>query len=165
MSFLGNANFQGGMGLWRAFNQAASVATAIGNDGSAFSGQNFLRFQTSKKGSSVAADFSPQNQFLETWASDNTSVGGIVYPSALCAQAFIRSRPGLGEVSGTLAWWQLGLPNGKTNNPNIQFTVGDSWTPIFLFIDLDQSVIPKVRLELYLDTLNTALDIGAVLVT
>ena len=165
MSYLTNATFRDGIVPWRRFNLAQNVATDIGRDGTAFSGDSFLRFQVSAQSGSVAVDFVPVVRFKQTYASPpEVNVAGFSFPTNLCAQVYIRTRPGMGSVSGTLAFWQLGLPAGRTNNPNTAFTVTDTWTLIFLSIDLYQDVDPHVRLEIYLDTLNVALDVGAVCV-
>lgn len=64
--------------------------------------------------------------------------------------------------------WNLGILGGlarnEVNDPNTLFTVTNAWTPIALFVDL-RGAGPTVRLEVYLDTLNATLDIGAVVIT
>ena len=166
MSYLGNNTFRAGLAPWRAFNKAGSVATDIGNDDTAFSGTNFLRFQTSASGGSVAVDFVAQQPIagVSQGPQGGGELAGFTFPSSLFAQLWIRARPGFGPVSGTLAFWELGLARNEVNNPNTLFAVAFAWTPIALSIDL-RGAGPTVRLEVYLDTLNAALDIGAVVIS
>lgn len=173
MAYLGNPSFANGLGGWRPINLSASVATAIGGSGeSPYSGSSFLRFQTSASGGSVGIDFDPVAYNSYTFVpSPNGQGSGVmisspVYAQHVCAQAIIRARPGAGPVSGELTFWELGLPSGRDNHPRTGFTVGAVWTPVSVAIDrVGAGLHPWLRLEIYLTTLNVALDIGLVSVS
>ena len=154
MSFLKNANFANGAAPWVPFNHAESIAFTIGGVAeSPFSGGGFLRFQTSVSGGSMAVDFDAfnSNGYLpHQWI---TTVGAVLY---------VRACPGVGSVSGTVAFWELKSRDPNYNNPTTAFHVSENWTPLFLCIDLGNIFLPRLRLEIYLDTLNAGLDVGAV---
>jgi hypothetical protein len=166
MAYLGNTSFASGLGGWRPINEAAAVATAIGSSAeSPYSGSSFLRFQTSAFGGSVGIDFDPVD-YLAYGIAGDSQTGYVLIPSPIYAQVVIRALPGAGQVSGELTFWELGLPSGGENHPRTAFSVGPEWTPVSVSIDrVGAGLHPWLRLEIYLTTLNVALDIGLVSVS
>ena len=171
MAYLGNATFAGGLDGWRPINEAVAVATATGSPAEApYSGSSFLRFQTSAFGGSMGIDFDPIDYMAYHLAGDSQAgyflISNPIYAKHVDARIVVRALPGAGQVSGELTFWELGLPSGSENHPRTAFAVGSEWTPVSVSIDrIGADLHPWLRLEIYLTTLNVALDVGLISVT
>jgi hypothetical protein len=170
MAWFPRTTFEHGLDGWRPVNVAQSVKAELVTDGTARSGASFLRCRTSVTNGSVAADF--DTSLTMQGLGDGGGPGGNSGPIALTmffpaisVVAWIRARPSGGQVSGALTIWELFLPNNN-NHPNFNFSVGSDWTQISLSSRLLGGVSPRrARVEFYVGTTNTDLDIDCVSVT
>ncbi len=166
MSLIGNGNFEHGSNGWRPVNGASSVTMSLVADGTAKSGNTFLRAKTTTASGSVAFDFTAgMNAFVT--ADDGSTLGGAATVQGVAAAVWVRAKPGGPQMSGTLTLWQLHAP-GNGNHPDSKFTVGGDWTLITNVLDLvaePNNAIPAVRIEFYMTTTNVFLDIDCVMVS
>jgi hypothetical protein len=150
------SNFERGVGGWRPLNLAASVtATRVAN-GTAYSGDNFLRAGTTAPGGSVAIDLNVLRRVPGT--------NDFFADSDIAVWAWVRTAPGGPNMNAQLTIWQLGVdPNNPANHPSTVFAVNNTWTLVCNSIDLTGGSF-DIRVEFYLGTLGTALDIDCVFV-
>jgi hypothetical protein len=167
MAYLANSTFENGKAGWRPINNAGQVTWDAVVDGTARSGARFLRVETQIPNGSVGYDFQiappqPINNPPLLEGSVTQSIGAIAY---------IRAAPGRGFVSGKMKLWALGLEGQPVNNNATAFTVDSTWTMIACALDstglqgpANRQYHPGIRLEFYLDTIDTPFDIDTVMV-
>jgi hypothetical protein len=150
------SNFERGLGGWRPVNLAGSVTANLVSDGTAYSGSNFLRVSTTAPTGSVAIDL---NVLRGVPGTNDFSAD-----SDIAVWAWVRTAPGGPNVSGSLTVWQLKVdPSDPANHPSIGFSVNNTWTLVADAIDLASGSY-DLRVEFYLDTVGTSLDIDCVFV-
>lgn len=148
------SNFERGLGGWRPVNLAGSVTANRVSDGTAYSGSNFLRVSTTAPTGSVAIDLNVLRRVPGT--------NNFYADSDIAVWAWVRTAPGGPNMSGALTVWQLKVdPNDPANHPNTGFSVNNTWTLIANAIDLAPGSY-DLRLEFYLETVGTSLDIDCV---
>jgi hypothetical protein len=132
------SNFENGAPGWRPVNHAAAVTmnvTPNGVGGNAQSGFFFLRASATILGGSVAVDH---------------NFAGGVFPVFLAAYAWVRALNG--PVSGLMTLWDL-AGNRSFDTP---FTANENWQLVGNGID---PTGVNVRLEFYINKINTNIDI------
>ena len=147
------ANFERGIGGWRPVNLAGSVTAARMSDGTAYSGDNFLRVSTTAPGGSVALDLNVLRRVPGT--------NDFYADSDIAVWAWVRT-PGVPLMNAALTIWQLNVdPANPANHPTTTFKVNNTWTLISNAIDLTGGSF-DIRIEFYLNTVGTSLDIDCV---
>jgi hypothetical protein len=150
------ANFERGLGGWRPVNLAGSVTATRVSDGTAYSGDTFLRASTTAPGGSVALDLNVLRQVPGT--------NDFYADSDIAVWAWVRTAPGGPMMTSTLTIWQLGVdPADPANHPGTTFAVNNTWTLVSNAIDLTAGSF-DLRVEFYLNMVGTALDIDCVFV-
>jgi hypothetical protein len=150
------SNFERSVGGWRPVNLAPAVTLTRVSDGTAYSGGAFLRAATTTPGGSAAHDLNALRRIPGTndFAAD----------SDIAVWAWVRTASGGPNMNATLTIWQLGVdPNDPANRPSTAFAVNNTWTLISNSISLTAGSF-DLRVEFYLGTLGTALDIDCVFV-
>lgn len=170
MALLKNASFQFGMDGWGPCNLPDNVSIGVMRNGTAKSGEAFLRASTTVVGGSVAQDFYPNGT--------EPCVGVL---------AWIRAAPGGPPVSGMLTIWRLDIGTRE----DVQFAATSDWTlvtsvspalPTVLVVGGDEARstpaphgrrstltrqaspnVPRLRVEFYIDTTNADFDIDCVI--
>ncbi|MBC9246535.1 hypothetical protein H4P12_07375 [Paracoccus sp. 11-3] len=169
MAYLRNSTFETGLAGWNRINGANQVTMAIINDGTARSGQNFLRAKSDVVDGSVGTDFAiPSTSGAQPAQADNAmnfSVGALAY---------IRAAPGGPPVQGHFKLWSLGLESRPENSNGTNFRVGNDWSLIMCALDgtsyqylraENRYGFPTIRVEFYLQTPGAYLDIDTVFVS
>lgn len=141
----------------------------IVSDGTARSGQNFLRAKSDVMDGSVGTDFTIPSTSGAQPGQDvnamNFSVGALAY---------IRAAPGGPSVQGQLKLWSLGLEGRPENHNGTAFWVGNDWSLIMCALDGtsfqylrtgNRYGFPTIRFEFYLQTPGAYLDIDTVFVS
>src|SRR4029453_8161589 len=150
------SNFERGLGGWRPVNLAGSGTANLGSDGTAYSGSTFLRVSPTAPTGSVAIDL---NVLRRVPGTNDFSAD-----SDIAVWAWVRTAPGGPNVSGSLTVWQLEVdPSEPGNPPSTGFSVNNTWTLVANAIDLAPGSY-DLRVEFYLDTVGTSLDIDCVFV-
>jgi hypothetical protein len=150
------ANFERGVGGWRPVNLASSVTTARISDGTAFSGSAFLRASTTTPGGSVAHDLKVLRRVPGT--------NDFFADSEIAVWAWVRAASAGPSMIATLAVWQLGVdPADPATHPTTDIRVGNTWTLVANSINMAAGSF-DLRVEFYLGTLETSLDIDCVFV-
>ena len=150
------SNFERGVGLWRPVNFAGSVTATRVSDATAYSGTAFLRVGTTTPGGSVAHDLSVLRRVPGT--------NDFFSDSDIAVWAWVRAASGGPNMNATLTVWQLGVdPTDPANHPDTAFAVNNTWTLISNSIDMIAGPF-DLRIEFYLDTVGTSLDIDCVFV-
>lgn len=140
------ASFENGASGFRPYNLASSVTQEVVSDGTAYSGNSFLRARTKQDWGSVALDFDASQILLP-----GSRIGVI---------AWVRSAPGQGPFSLTLAIWQI--DEGKSCDTKI--SVGNQWTLLTDVLETDGTA-QTVRVEFYMHSVNEFLDIDTVMIS
>ena len=136
MALLENSTFETGIGNWRLLNLPGPVSPQVTRNGTARSGDAFLRWSAQAPMSSVAIDF-----YVEEPKP----------PRSLCALAYVRVVPNpqpMISVSGIMKMWNLSQPGPQDVN-DTRFTVGPDWSLLMCSIDLPLLPATRVRLEFY----------------
>ena len=150
------SNFERGSGLWRPVNLAGSVTATRVSDATAYSGTAFLRVTTTASGGSVAHDLSTLRRVPGT--------NDFIADSDIGILTWVRTAPGGPNMSATLTVWQLGVdPNDPANHPGTSFAVNNTWTLVSNSISMISGSF-DLRVEFYLGSLGTSLDIDSVFV-
>jgi hypothetical protein len=150
------SNFERGLGGWQPLNLAGSVTATRVSDGTAYSGSSFLRVSTTAPTGSVARDLDVLRGIPGT--------NDFMADSEIAVWAWVRTAPGGPNMSATLTVWQLNVdPSNPANHPNTSFSVNNTWTLVSNAIDLTSGSF-ALRVEFYLDTVGTSLDIDCVFV-
>ena len=150
------SNFERGVGGWRPVNFASSVTATRVSDATAYSGSAFLRVATTTATGSVAHDVNVLRRVPGT--------NDFFSDSNIAVWAWVRSASGASNMNATLTVWQLGVdPSNPANHPNTAFSVNNTWTLISNSIDMIGGSY-DLRIEFYLDTVGTSLDIDCVFV-
>ncbi|MBA3873381.1 MAG: hypothetical protein H0X30_29970 [Anaerolineae bacterium] len=153
---------------WKPLSNAQDVTLSIISDDTAYSGGTFLRARTTTAGGSIALDLDAyiRNNSIVDYAQDDTSI----FPASIGVFAQIRTIPGRMPVSGRLVLWQLRVNSTYLpNHPDTSFTVGPQWTLITNHLTFvpgnaaNQGGAEKMRIEFYIDTVDTDFDIGMVI--
>jgi|SRR5690242_12416225 len=148
------ANFERGIGGWRPVNLAGSVTVNRVSDGTAYSGDYFVRASTTAPGGSVALDLNVLRRVPGT--------NDFYADSDIAVWAWVRTASGGPLMNAALTIWQLGVdPADPANHPSSTFKVNNTWTLVTNAIDLTTGSF-DIRIEFYLNTLDTALDIDCV---
>lgn len=150
------SNFERGIGEWRPVNLPGSVTMTRISDGTAFSGAAFLRVSTTVSGGSVAHDLKVLRRVPGT--------NDFFADSDIAVWAWVRTASGGPNMSASLAVWQLGVdPTDPATHPTTAFEVNNTWTLVANSISVVAGSY-DVRVEFYLGTLATSLDIDCVFV-
>jgi hypothetical protein len=150
------SNFERGVGGWRPVNFASSVTATRVSDATAYSGSAFLRVATTTATGSVALDLNVLRRVPGT--------NDFYADSDIAVWAWVRSASGASNMDAALTVWQLGVdPSNPANHPNTAFSVNNTWTLISNSIDMIGGSY-DLRIEFYLDTVGTSLDIDCVFV-
>jgi hypothetical protein len=150
------SNFERGIGGWRPVNFAGSVTASRVSDATAYSGSTFLRVATTTPTGSVAHDLNVLRRVPGT--------NDFYSDSNIAVWAWVRAASYGLDMSATLTVWQLGVdPANPANHPSTAFKVNNTWTLISNSIDLTAGSY-DLRIEFYLDTVGTSLDIDCVFV-
>jgi hypothetical protein len=142
MSLLLNPSFEEGTAAWQRLNEANAVNFSVETDPERkipVSGQNYLRFRSAVSGGSMAQDVT------------------IAMPS-ITALAFVRAAPGVGQVAGAFAIWDL----NANRNVSVNFTVGEAWVPLTAMLSFANAASRPVRIEMYVSTVNVDLYVDGV---
>jgi hypothetical protein len=169
MALRGTTSFEKGMGGWAPYNAIPAVSAGVVQDGTARAGGSFLRVRSSQFDGSVAIDVSlayglESEGLLQgpTGGPYPVFVQGTIFTSAVTVSAYIRAAPGGPDVQGSLVIWEL-LPDGNGEEQTaLRFTATQNWTLISNSCEVSKR---SVRVEFYLKTLNSDLDIDSIAVT
>ena len=148
MALLENSTFETGIGDWKLLNlPGAAAPPQVIRNGTARSGNAFLRWSANAPMSSVAIDF---------------IVNEPKPPRSLCALAYVRVAPAPGaRISGIMKMWNLSLPGPQDSN-DTHFTVGLDWSMLMCAIDLPLQPTTRIRLEFYYTAGVPLMDIDTV---
>ena len=149
MALLENSTFETGIGGWNLLNLPGPAAPQVIRNGTARSGNAFLRWSPNAPMSSVAIDF---------------IVDEPKPPRSLCALAYVRVAPNpqpATSVSGIMKMWNLSLPGPQDAN-DTHFTVGSDWSILMCAIDLPLRPTTRIRLEFYYTAGVPLMDIDTV---
>lgn len=169
MAYLKNSTFETGTAGWKPINGASQVTMTAVEDGTARSGNKFLRAKSDVFDGSVGTDFALGSV---SGAQPDWTVMTMTY--SVGALAYVRSAPGGPAVSGTLKLWSLGLEARPENSNGTNFYVGNDWTMIMCALDGtghqylrsgNRYGFPTIRVEFYLKTPGVFLDIDTVFVS
>ena len=150
------SNFERGVGLWRPVNFAGSVTATRVSDATAYSGTSFLRVDTTTPSGSVAHDLNVLRRVPGT--------NDFFSDSNIAVWAWVRAASGGPNMNATLTVWQLGVdPTNPANHPDTAFSVNNTWTLVSSSIDMIAGS-SDLRIEFYLETVGTSLDIDGVFV-
>jgi hypothetical protein len=141
---------------WRPVNLSGSVTAARVADGTAYSGGAFLRASTTAIGGSVAVDLNALRRIPGT--------NDFMVDSNIAVMAWVRTAPGGPNMNGSLTVWHLGKdPSNPANHPNTLFAVNNTWTLVSNAIEMVSGPY-DLRVEFYLNTMGTSLDVDCVFV-
>lgn len=169
MAYLRNSTFETGLAGWNRINGANQVTMAIVSDGTARSGQNFLRAKSDVVDGSVGTDFA-----ISSSSGAQPPQGVNSMNVSVAALAYVRAAPGGPPVQGFLKLWSLGLEGRAENNNGTRFIAGSDWTLVMCALDgtshqylpaENRYAFPTIRVEFYLQTPGAYLDIDTVFVS
>ena len=150
------SNFERTIAPWGAVNLPGSVSVARVADGTAHSGGAFLRASTTAVGGSVAIDLNALRGIPGT--------NNFMVDSSIAVMAWVRTAPGLPNMNGSLTVWHLGVdPSDPANRPSTLFSVNNTWTLVSNAIEMVSGPY-DLRVEFYLNTVGTSLDVDCVFV-